>query len=442
VLDARGFAHTGVPAEYSPAIAYAIVTADTTTSGTTFVNLLSLTIAVDGPLDCLNIVFSASLDVQSSGNSPMFQVTVDGVDIGQTQATEGNANGFDAESRVYSITGLSFGLHTVALNWKSINANAVRILPVTDTSSYHGILVCRRTRGVTYDAGGLIGLGRWPVALSCGTTVASRTSNATSTATTLTDVLLSGIMVTTHAPRSALAIRFGAGAVNNSSVTAQYEVLVDGVVVCGTADFGDGAGFQSNAGLVCVVAVSAGVHTLAVNWAGGSGLGSSITISNPYHFATLTAEEVYCTDPDVGDLPVSDMAGFPVASYDPKNLPRVYFSKLSTNLGVIPLGSVVGQCVVCVTEESTMFAIEGTLSTSSGGSATNRSWLTIDGVNVAGSRSGLLSTAGTASMFCTHVVSLARGQHTIQLIANGNGTLNPLTNAYEHASLMVRKASN
>jgi hypothetical protein len=385
VVDAGG-------AEYIPTITYALVGSDSSTSSTSYSTLLSTTIDVAATTDFVNILMSASGDVVSAGNTPSYQINVDGVDVGQVASTQGNAGGFSSASRIVTVTGLSIGTHTVTLAWKSFNGNPVRIRPVTTSGVDHAALVCR---------------------LSTATTYSARSSSATSTSTTVTDSLISGVTHSSVGASSALLIRFSACGLNNSTVTAKFRILVDGVAQCGTADAGDGSSFYFNASMVCVVPVSAGSHSIDVEWAGGAGSGSTIDPgSDPRFHAAVWIDEVYVGSPR--------------------------FERLTSDVGGVSNTTVAQVNYTAPVSGTSDVLIEGTFNIDHGGISTVQGEVKLNGTAVAGSRSGTLTNAGSSGAFITHVATLAPGASTIDLVAVGGGGLNPVTNpSYQHASLVV-----
>jgi hypothetical protein len=378
--------------EYIPTIAYALLGSDTSITSTSFATLLTVTIVTANTSDCINIVMSASGDVQSSGNTPAFQITVDGSDVGQTCTTQPLSGGYFACTRVVSVTGLSVGSHTVLLKWKGASANQIRIRPLADTpTKNHAALICR---------------------LATGTTYVTRGTNATSTSTTVTDSLLS----TTHTSTlstSALMVRFSACGVNNATRTAKFQLKVDGVAVGGTADSGDGAGFAFNAGMIVIVPVTSGVHTVDLNWAGGASTGSTITVSDPRQHAALIVEEVYTGSPRF-DAFVNDTS--------------VSVTTVASRSYTAPVGGF------------SDILIEATLNTEDAGPNGHAdARLNIDGTTVSASSSGTTSNAVSTGTFITHVqTGLSAASHTVTFIAVQSGAINVATTPeYMHANMVI-----
>ena len=379
-----------------PTVAYAVLSSDVSTSSTSFVSLLSTSITVAGTSDKVDIVASVGWDNQTSGNSPSFQITVDGTDEGQSFSTSNNIGGAGSTFCIAQVTGLAAGSHTVALNWKSSNGNAVRIRPVSTAGAYHAAIVARIANSSVYSA---------------------LSGSFSSSASTPTDTLISSVSFTSTAATSALYIRFSAcGQSGSAACLPLFQIYVDGVAQnAGCSDMGDGTGQRFNAGIVTVIPVTAGAHTVAVKWGGGGGT-ATIDTSTAQNHARLYVDEVY-TATDAGST-----------------LPRPQFKQQTADAGAVT-ATTFGSVSV-VPAATTLYFIEATASGSNGASGNVGMKLTIDGTSVAGATT-LGSNAGRDSLAITNVQSLAAGSHTIALVGT-SGTFNPATNPdRHHASLVV-----
>ena len=378
-------AHHGAgTTEFVPTIKYAAVTSVQTTTSSTYSSLLTYSVTTASTSDCLNFVFTACGSVSGGGNSPGFQITVDGTSIGETVSTVlGNTERWNA-TRVASVTGLSAGTHTVVLNWKSANTNGVKIDPSTGID--HCELICR---------------------LATGTAYATLGSTLTSTASTLTDALVSTSYTSTQST-SALYIRFSAAGVTNASVTAKFQIFVDGVAAVGTADQGGGSGLAFNAGAVVIVPVTAGSHTIAVKWAGNN---STITITDPRQHAALLVDEVNTGSPRFAKC-TTDVAS-------------------SNNLASCSITTPAGG--------ASAIMVEATASPDAGASGSPQTSLVLDGSTVQKTVVGPESPAGNSSLFLTYIgTGLSADAHTVTQFFVAGNTLQCATHPeYEHANIVV-----
>lgn len=116
------------------------VTADTTTTSTTFVPLLSQAITISGTKILATASVSASASVAT--RSAQFQLRIDGVVVrsfGVELTQSGVAN---SGSITRLLSGLTPGTHTVELYWKFTGATGnVRIRPVTASTAEQASLV-------------------------------------------------------------------------------------------------------------------------------------------------------------------------------------------------------------------------------------------------------------------------------------------------------------
>ena len=372
--------------EFVPTIKHASVSTTQSTSSTTYSSLLTFTVTTASASDVLNFVLSACGSVSvSAGNSPGFQITVDGTSIGETVVTQRSGGQTWAVTRVASVTGLSAGSHTVVLNWKSANSNAVSITPSNGVD--HCVLVCRLATGSSY---------------------ATLGSTLTSTASTVTDSLISTTYTSVQSS-SALYIRFSAAGVNNATINAaEFKIVVDGTDVVGCAGSGDGAGFAFCAGCVAVVPVTAGLHTIAVKWAGNN---STITITDPRQHAALLVDEVNTGSPRFAKCTSDLTANSDAAS-----------CSITT-----PAGGV------------SAVLIEGTMSPQVNVSGIAQGKVVLDGTTVIQSKRGAdLSSSRVDSLFMLYVGSgLSAGAHTAVLNLVSGGLSCATHPEYAHGNIVV-----
>jgi len=107
-----------------------VLAADTTTTSTSFVNLLTHLIAVqEGSYLLVRASFSTS-DSASSSSGNQFRLTVDDVAFGYAGAEvySGCSQSGSVCAKVGPLTG---GFHTVNLDWQTVSGNTLQCRPVT-----------------------------------------------------------------------------------------------------------------------------------------------------------------------------------------------------------------------------------------------------------------------------------------------------------------------
>lgn len=117
---------------------FAEISADTTTTSATFVDLISQSITTTG--GNLIIQFTTSASNTNIGKLITFRITVDAVAKRGTQINPGAPNAAESAAINIKVIGLSAGVHTIAIQWKR-DANTARIAPVTAPDSEHASLI-------------------------------------------------------------------------------------------------------------------------------------------------------------------------------------------------------------------------------------------------------------------------------------------------------------
>ena len=122
------------------------ISSDTTTTSTTFTDLMSLNISTTGA-SYLLVDFSASHSVTSANSGATYQLQVDGTPIRGCASGAGtgaqNSPGFCA-GFVYKSGILSSGSHTVLIRWR-VNAGTGQIRPATQDDEHASLLVAEIT---------------------------------------------------------------------------------------------------------------------------------------------------------------------------------------------------------------------------------------------------------------------------------------------------------
>lgn len=437
-MELYGFARSGVAGEYSPSLLYAYLTADTTTSSTSYSTLLTLYPVIQEQGETLCVMFTASSrDTGGVSGAPIFQVTVDGTAYNGAVASYVVGGGNASNSRILTLSDLVPGRHTVTLDWKSATGTAVTISASSLPTKQHAALICRRDRPNSRRELDGFAMPGWPMIYTCGTASADITASKTSSSTTVTTPLFSGVQVQTRYPQSALLVRFTASGVGSGTPeSAKFQLLVDGIARVGTGACSENASVF-NAMFVCVVPVNAGIHKLDVNWAGGStGCTIDPTVADARH-AELSAEEVFCSDVNM----LSDMEGFATSQYASKNLPRVGYASLQQDYtnggGDAPL---LDQTFY-VSGDNSAILIEFT------GSLLCNSVepilrIVVDGAGIYGSTS--TTSNGFVQCLCgIAAMNAAQGNHRVQIFFNGITSFTPVTNPeYSHANMVIREIAS
>jgi hypothetical protein len=322
------------------------------------------------------------------------------------------------------------------MDWRNANSSTIKASS-TPTQS-HVALLCQRNR-VTSDRemDGYPQKG-WQMIYTCGTVYQTLASSNTSTSTTITTALFTGVSITSRYPQSALLIRFSASGFSNdgtNELDTKFTLFVDGVARCGT---GNTTGFAQgvfNAGMTCVVPVQAGVHSIDVKWAGGASPGTTIDPTVDGAHAFVSVEEVFCEDVDI----LSDAEGFVALAFASMNLPRVGYKSLTadfTNGGTtVPIL----EKLFYVSGDNSAVEIEFTGSLQSNAVAPIII-IRVDGVDIRGVCEGTITTGKTICL-CVHTaLNLPQGNHLIQAMMNGITSFTPATNPdWSHANMVIRE---
>ena len=313
------------------------------------------------------------------------------------------------------------------------------IEPVTKPNDDNAVLICIRNRPTSdREVDGFTQRG-WQMIYSLGTQSAVLTSTKSSTSATITDDLI-GLKISSRYAQSALLIRFSASGEQTdtgSERSAKFQVYVDGQATYGTGDSTGVSGFanvQFNAALIAVVPVRAGTHSVDVKWA-GTALGLQIDPSSGYSHCSLTVEEVFCEDVNI----LSDMEGFAAMNYASRNLPRVSFKALKTDIAAIDQELTICSKMFYVTGENSALQIEATASLALTDTSSPMR-IYVDGTFQCGSspnaNNGFITAQGISA-----IVPVAPGNHLVELRWRGiSQTLECGTHPeYTHANLLIRE---
>lgn len=133
----------GVPSSFGTGLVtqnnFTEISADTTTTSATYVDLLSATVQVTSGV--LLIHFSAAISNSGANNNMVWQLLVDGA------ATRGGGGRNGATSTqiqyalIYKKTGLSVGSHTVKIQWSTPGGGTMQCRPVTTVNEHASLLV-------------------------------------------------------------------------------------------------------------------------------------------------------------------------------------------------------------------------------------------------------------------------------------------------------------
>ena len=119
-----------------------VLAVNTTTTSTTFVNLISIVVSTSG--GSLNVFGSISSSNTGNGAENFFRITVDGTSIGASSSKGdlGTASGtIVAGNNIITNTGvLSAGSHTVVLQWR-VSGGTGQIRPVAAVDQEYASLM-------------------------------------------------------------------------------------------------------------------------------------------------------------------------------------------------------------------------------------------------------------------------------------------------------------
>lgn len=332
-MEQYGFARNKAAGEYCPRFATAVLAADVSVTGTTFVSFLSANITLDSTKENIVVIFHCSCrNDGAGGNTPTFQLLVDGVVISGSRQTNENGAGLSSITYTAVVTGLQPGTHTCLMQWRSANTATVLCNAVSNNTTDGANLIVLRDHLISDREMSGVGLASWPGIYTCGS-VFSQISSTVSDSNTTPVTLLQTANITTREPNSALLIRFDCSGTSTTgtatvNASAKFQVFVDGVGYNGTGGLAANAATRFSTGIVLIAGpFNAGNHKVDIYWGGGAG--SSITPSNIFEGARLTVKEVFC--PEAGNV-FSDMGGYPALYYSAFNVPQVRYARLTTNV--------------------------------------------------------------------------------------------------------------
>lgn len=457
-MEIPGFARLNVAGEYYPSVAWAFPTADisTTAVNSAPAEMVSVYLYTEAPDDQLIIQVSGLVhSTVGGGSTPLFEIRVDGVVVGDVWHTYPAAGGIGNLFRNKVVTNLQVGLHKVSLFWAGgASAGTAQLQAASTPQNYHGSLIAWRTRkNRSPDMGGYPALGMSSLNTT-GTSFTSVTAATTNIGTTPTTTLLT-LPVQTFYFNSALLIRFSAaGKVNTSANAAKFRILVDGTAIGGTSQ-GSGGAFRFNAFMTTVTGVQAGNHTVEVQWCGGPTAGSTIdpVTAAEHSHAELLVEEVFC--PDVSNI-IFDKEGFPTQFFSSGYLPQVRYIKLTQDIvgtGGGPPNQVVADLDMYVTGDNSSVQIEATCGSdvvNSTDTQNFRLWIdkysgvvginTVTGITCGSAQNPVANGMNSA---ISRVVRLNQGWHKILICWASTQSVSKLAVASSpdgsHAGLLVRE---
>jgi len=122
--------------------AFAEISANQTTTSTTFADFLTITL-VTGGNSTLLVYFDASFSSSSDNDGGKFQIVIDGTAYRGTASGGAKSSNGDMQacSLSYRSAQLAPGSHTVKIQWASINGATLTINPVTTILSHASLLV-------------------------------------------------------------------------------------------------------------------------------------------------------------------------------------------------------------------------------------------------------------------------------------------------------------
>lgn len=437
-MEVYGFARAGVAGEYAPSVTATHLTSDVTSTTTSYATLISSDVTIVTPGEVLKILFTAVANASgAAGATPLFRIKVDGTSYNAGGANITLAGGKASVERLLTVTDLVPGKHTITVEWSCAAGPSVSILASTSPNIYHASLILQRDRVTSDREMNGFPHGGWPMIYTCGTSY-SEVSSASSTATTLSDTLISTTFASRYA-QSALLLRFsacgvgqGIGAVGGS---VKFQLVVDGVARCGTGDSTEVAGGVFNASFVCIVPVQAGNHTVVVNWAGGTAGATIDTGANACAHAELACEEVFSTDVNS----ISDMEGFVAQGFASRYLPRVGYTAQTADFTNGATDIALLSNLFYVTGDNSAVSVEFTGSLLASGGVEPIMRIVVDGTQIYGCTS-TRTNGFTQSVNVAGLTNLPQGNHLIQIFFNGITSFTPATHPeYSHANMVVRE---
>lgn len=418
-MECYGFARAPVAGEYSPKPYFTSVTSDITTAVTSFATILSLSVFTDEN-DWLEILFTCSFDITgTSGNTPTFQITVDGTVYAGVRQTCAGASDKHSAMRVFGLQP-GRGTHKVTVDWRSANTTSTARIRAVSDSAHHGSLLCRVIRrGSDREMSGYPQLG-WQRIYTCGLSQSDTATTATS-GTGVSFVSLNGpLTVVTRAPNSSLLIRLSASGSGTLSFVF-LQCFVDGVSVGSVSISAPASPGRFGGGCAFVAPVVAGTHTVDIKWTANGSAAATITpSSSTEEHAEFTVEEVFCLDQGNWE---PDTEGFAVIGYNAHNLPRVGFASLGKTLTGTSSFQTVLSLPFYVAGDQSYVSIEYAIGVSANSTAAVNTQILVDGNVQSGMGANVLDTSGTSTdnfAGACSVIPLATGNHTITLQFKGN----------------------
>jgi hypothetical protein len=122
---------------------FAELSANTSTTSTSFVNLLSITMDTSGESSLL-IFFTGTPYMSNDSQTIAFQLVVDGTPVRgcASHSDKSGANDTHATAAlVYKQTGLAAGSHTITIQWKTDSGTTASIRPVTTIQESGSLLI-------------------------------------------------------------------------------------------------------------------------------------------------------------------------------------------------------------------------------------------------------------------------------------------------------------
>jgi hypothetical protein len=117
--ETTGMKWATAAAGFTPAIGrvHDIASSNATTTGTSFADLLSMSITITTGAHSVELSFSCMAG-NNGGNSTVFDFTVDGTRVGDTLGSTGTNNATDSVSMRHVTTTLSAASHTFKVQWR------------------------------------------------------------------------------------------------------------------------------------------------------------------------------------------------------------------------------------------------------------------------------------------------------------------------------------
>lgn len=125
---------------------FAMLSADASTTSTTFVGFLSQSINIASSNDVVNVFFSGAVSTATGAAIASFQVYIDGVaQTGTAAACDPNVGSNSVIAITSQHRNLSVANHTFEIRWKT-SASTLRVRPATNPTLEHASLIVIKTR--------------------------------------------------------------------------------------------------------------------------------------------------------------------------------------------------------------------------------------------------------------------------------------------------------